>query len=207
MSTQTQDKPSKAAQKIIDELKANRDDCGSARISTKQAAALIRDRLKREFAGVTFSVRKRDHDCVNISWTDGPTRSRVEQITDTYSFGGFDGMIDLAYSSMRWMHPDGTLSHASTEGTTSSRGSVEGSYTDCPEPGAFLLRFGPKYVFCAREISDERWRVILRGAAEYYGFPFDPDGEITKLARHNQTHNGDYVTDLARRWETMTEND
>lgn len=203
--TVTSTKPGKAAQRIIDELKANRDANGRARISSKQTAALIRDRLKREFPGTKFSVTKDGHDCVRINWEDGPTQSRIEKITDTYSFGGFDGMIDMAYSSENWMMPDGSLVHAGTDGTRGSRGSVPGSYSDCPEPGAFLVKWGPKYVFCQREISDERWRVILRGASEYYGFTYDPDGEVTGKKRWDQLHLGEYVTTLAMRWDAETE--
>lgn len=42
-----------------------------------------------------FSVKKLSFDCVNISWTDGPTKNEVEAISDKYENGHFNGMEDI----------------------------------------------------------------------------------------------------------------
>ncbi|ELV0485909.1 hypothetical protein SFE90_005030 [Salmonella enterica] len=63
--------------------------------TTNLAAKNIRILLKKHFPGVKFSVRKRDYTCINVSWTDGPTREAVEAIVDKFQEGSFNGMEDI----------------------------------------------------------------------------------------------------------------
>lgn len=61
-------------------------------------AAAIREELKKEFPAVKFSVKSSNFaggDSVHISWNDGPTTCQVENFTDKYQYGRFDGMNDM----------------------------------------------------------------------------------------------------------------
>jgi hypothetical protein len=68
------------------------------RLSSHAAtAAAIREELKKNFAGVKFSVTSESYaggNSCRISWTDGPTTREVEAITGKYQYGSFDGMTD-----------------------------------------------------------------------------------------------------------------
>ncbi|MDQ9615239.1 LPD29 domain-containing protein, partial [Serratia marcescens] len=56
----------------------------SENLGGKGVAINIRRELKAAYPKTKFSVRTRDYDCVNISWTDGPTENQVKQITNKY---------------------------------------------------------------------------------------------------------------------------
>ncbi len=61
------------------------------------AAKAARKELKISFPTIKFSVTSETYsmgDSVNIYWTDGPTRTQVDEITKKYQEGHFDGMID-----------------------------------------------------------------------------------------------------------------
>lgn len=70
--------------------KADKPDWSDARL----AAANIRIELKRDFPGVSFSVRS-SHSSVRVGWTDGPTAKAVEAVTGKYQCGDFNGMEDI----------------------------------------------------------------------------------------------------------------
>lgn len=62
------------------------------------AAAAIKAELKKVFPLIKFSVTSESFsggDSVNISWTDGPQRDAVENITGKYQYGHFNGMEDI----------------------------------------------------------------------------------------------------------------
>jgi len=62
------------------------------------AAAAIKAELKKAFPLVKFSVTSEgfaNGDSVHISWTDGPKRDAVENITGKYQYGHFNGMEDI----------------------------------------------------------------------------------------------------------------
>lgn len=63
--------------------------------TTNLAVKNIRIMLKKHFSGVKFSVRKRDYTCINVSWTDGPTKEAVENVIDKFQAGNFNGMEDI----------------------------------------------------------------------------------------------------------------
>ena len=67
-------------------------------------AAAIREELK-QFKGIKFTVRSENYsmgNSVHIGWTDGPTAREVEEITNKYQYGHFNGMEDIyEYSNSR----------------------------------------------------------------------------------------------------------
>jgi hypothetical protein len=63
-----------------------------------QTAKAIRQELKAKFPSIKFSVTSSSFsmgDDVRVDWENGPTVKEVEEITDKYEEGTFDGMIDL----------------------------------------------------------------------------------------------------------------
>ena len=70
-----------------------------------KAAKAIKAELKEAFPSMKFSVRSSNFsmgNSVNIGWTNGPITEAVEEITNKYQYGHFDGMIDLyKYSNSR----------------------------------------------------------------------------------------------------------
>ena len=103
------------------------------RISTKDTAKMIREALKAEFPTTKFSVRSSIYSggsSINISWTDGPTQSQVDQIGKRFEGASFDGMIDLkSYHNSLITFPGDELP---TE-----------------------VQFGADFVFSNRSLSDE----------------------------------------------------
>ena len=181
-----------ATRKIYEALKAKREDDGAAVITAVDVAKLIRHRLKTVWPAVKFSVRCDGYDCVNVGWTDGPTQRAVQAEIDAYEFGGFDGSIDLAYSADNWLHPDGRMEAAASRGTEGSMGAVAGYVSDCPKPGAILVKYGPKYIFANRTESPEHMAALALRAAAHYGIEYD-----TSRAAWDQHHNGDSLAHLA----------
>ncbi len=187
-----------AVKRMFDELKAKREDDGAAIIEAKQVAVLIRHQLKQVFPGAKFSVTTRHCDAVSVRWTDGPCSRAVDDVINDYAFGGFDGSIDLAYTCHNWLLPDGKMQAAESRGTEGSGGAVGGYASDCPEPGAIMVKYGPKYVSSARHESPEYMQQIVRGASVYYGFDYDPS---EPLHRQRDGERGEWITTLAYRWE------
>lgn len=61
------------------------------------AAKNIRIELKAAFKGVKFSVKSESFsggNAIRVNWTNGPTVAQVEEITNKYKAGTFDGMTD-----------------------------------------------------------------------------------------------------------------
>lgn len=54
----------------------------------------IKKHLQTIFKGVKFSVKDDHCNSSKITWTNGPTVGMVEEITDLYKAGSFDGMTD-----------------------------------------------------------------------------------------------------------------
>jgi len=184
--------------KVYKDCMRRLEDDGAAAIKAKEVAVLIRARLKRTFPGVKFSVRS-DHNSVDIRWTDGPHPCLVEPITNAYSFGGFDGSIDLAYGGKNWLMPDGTMAPAASEGTEGSRGSVPGYATDAPHGRALLVKFGPRYVFCQRDLSPDMLRALCEATAEKYGYTIRHDVPLADQRIETRWHGREYLTTLAYR--------
>ncbi|EMK8420455.1 hypothetical protein V9O75_003636 [Shigella sonnei] len=60
----------------------------------KRAAKNIRILLKENFKGTKFSVRMRDATCINVCWTDGPTKAEVEEIIKQFQIGTVDSFSE-----------------------------------------------------------------------------------------------------------------
>jgi hypothetical protein len=133
-------------------------------ISSKETAALIRVQLKKNFPTIKFYVRS-DHNSIDIDWIDGPSTKAVERITNSFSGGGFDGMIDLEYSISSWLLPDGSAIHAHSEGTEDSRGSVPGTHNAAPE-GAVEVHFCAKYIFTHRHYTPAYAKPIIQAVCK-----------------------------------------
>ena len=96
-------------------------------LSTKDTAAIIRKRLKREYPGVRFTVRSKRYaggSSIDVSWTDGPTGAQVDLILKDYEGSGFDAMIDLKYPKTHYLGADGRVYFRGTSGTQGSAGVV-----------------------------------------------------------------------------------
>jgi hypothetical protein len=142
----------------IEDLERSYRESGPEYVDPTESARLIRPRLKAAFPGVTFRVRTSKYaggSSIRVDWTDGPTTKQVDAIVSAYKGGGFDGSIDLAYSSYSWLAPDGSASFAHTQGTEGSRGSVPGVEGSRHHPEARLVRFMADYIFTQRECSPD----------------------------------------------------
>lgn len=61
-------------------------------------AKAIKQELKKAFPDIKFRVKSDNFaggNSVHIYWIDGASTEQVEQITNKYQYGHFDGMIDL----------------------------------------------------------------------------------------------------------------
>ena len=121
----------------------------------------------------------------------------VDEIVQQYSFGGFDGMIDMAYSSCNWLLPDGSMEPAASKGTEGNKGTVPGFATDCPQPGAVLCNSGLKYVFTSRGQSDEERAKDRETVCKYYGIEDDPSKAPCRVYCENM---GDYLDGVIWRY-------
>lgn len=99
--------------------------------------------------------------------------SEVNEIAGQYSFGGFDGSIDMAYDSDNWMLPDGSMVEAASSGTQGSMGYVPAVHTDCPAPGAILVKSPLKYISVDQDIPDSAWESAIRAVLADYGQQWD----------------------------------
>lgn len=136
-----------------------------------ETAKYVRKALKRAFPTIRFSIRSKTYSggaSINVDWTDGPTGREVETVATFYEAGGFDGMIDLAYSHYHWLAPDGTISYGGTSGTEGSRGVVSAHYE--PQPiGAQLVQFGADHIPCRRCYSRGFLAAVAAKVASEYG--------------------------------------
>ncbi|OKO67461.1 hypothetical protein AC629_42700 [Bradyrhizobium sp. NAS80.1] len=106
---------------------------------------------------------------ITVGWIDGPTAKLVESVTGAYAGGGFDGMIDLAYSNYAWLMPDGTAAFAKTRGTAGSMGTVPSAQQMQPSFKSELVRFGADYVFTERRYSPAFYERAASKVARKYG--------------------------------------
>ncbi|CDQ10667.1 conserved protein of unknown function [Acidithiobacillus ferrivorans] len=86
-----------------------------------RASKNIRAMLKQAFPTVKFSVKKSSHSTVDISWTDGPITSQVEQYTRQFEAGRFNGMEDIYdYKRTPWNTQFGAIDMIMVHRNTSS---------------------------------------------------------------------------------------
>ena len=85
-------------------------------IAAKTAQA-IRKELKLKFPNIKFKVRSSNFsmgNSVDIYYTDGPEREKVEAVTSKYQYGHFNGMEDIyEYSNKNSNIPQAKFVHVS----------------------------------------------------------------------------------------------
>jgi len=178
-------------------------------LSGPETAKLVRTALRREFPKTKFSVRS-DHNSIRVRWTDGPTTAQVNPVAKAYQGGGFDGMIDLAYTCETWLEPDGSTAPAYSAGTEGSRGSDPGYAYAPPSPDARLVQFGAKYVFTDRDDSREALEAAIDATCSYWGIEDRPvivEGKFGGIYLDNDTlvpSANDYSTRLVYKWAQET---
>lgn len=141
-------------------------------ISTVEQAKLIRAQLKKKFPGTKFQVKSHKYaggSSINIHWNNGPTQPEVDKIVEPFSGGGFDGMIDMAYSVETWLLPDGSAAYGKSSGTGGSRGSAQGYDNPPPVEGAKLVHFSAHYVSTNRHLTAGAMLSIAEEVKEKYG--------------------------------------
>lgn len=126
------------------------------RIPTVEVAKLVRARLKKEWPGVKFSVRSDSMgSSVDVSWTDGPTRQKVEEVLNQYAGARFDDMTDSKYYASTWL----CSTHAPTVANTYGGGRPKDAKPRCC-PNAEIVTFGADWVTGHRRDWDNVSRVL-----------------------------------------------
>jgi hypothetical protein len=141
-------------------------------LTCAETAKLIRAQLKKRFPKTKFSVVSKTYSggaSITVKWTDGPTAKLVESVTSAYAGGGFDGMIDMAYSVEAWLLPDGSATFAKTRGTAGSMGIVPSAQEMQPSFKAERVHFQADYVFCERKYSPGFYQRAADSVAKRYG--------------------------------------
>lgn len=133
-------------------------------ITAAQTAKLIRKLLKEKFPATKFYVRTRHQTSIAVDWVDGPTDAEVAPLVRAYQGGGFDGMVDLAYSVYHWMMPDGTIEIARVTHPHDSENNPK------PHPDAEEVSFGAKYIFTDRHFSRQLTEAVFAATAERTGW-------------------------------------
>ena len=130
-------------------------------VSCADTAKLVRKALKRDFPGVTFSVRSSTYAggaSIDVRWTDGPRAKEVDPTLKQYEGGRFDGMIDMAYSVSHYLRPDGQVLIARDPGTEGQLGSHVGEdnsmLADLMPEGVERVRFAADFIFGHRDVSN-----------------------------------------------------
>lgn len=142
-------------------------------ISAADTAKLIRVQLKAKFPGIKFSVKSSVYSggaSIDVAWTDGPTSKMVDAVVQPFGGGGFDGMIDMAYSKYAYLLPDGSATFAKTSGTEDSMGTVPKAEAAMPE-GAKMVHFQANFIFTTRSKSLAFLERALIGFRARYGEP------------------------------------
>ena len=163
-------------------------------LTCAETAKLVRAALKREFPGVKFSVRSDTYSMgasIRVRWTNGPTQSNVQAVTNQYAGGRFDSMIDLAYGAEHWLTPDGRAILHRTYGHSYASENVTLEHRTAPK-GSRLVHFGANYVFADRDLSPEFTAELWAEIAVKFGYPTEYD-EMYRLP------NGGYAGELVWR--------
>lgn len=169
-------------------------------LSCAATAKLIRAQLKAKFPGIKFGVRSSVYAggaSIDVVWTDGPTGKMVDAVVKPFEGGGFDGMIDMAYSVYAYLLPDGSAAFAQTSGTEGSAGTVPADKAWMPVAGAKRVHFGANYVFTTRKMS----RAMVARALAAFQAKWGEQAAGMKIA---ESYDGSaYVTDVPREIEVV----
>lgn len=66
-------------------------------VSPAESSKLLKAALRKRFPATTFSVRIRNYNTCDVTWTDGPTVALVDEIVRPFEGKGFDGMTDSTF--------------------------------------------------------------------------------------------------------------
>lgn len=160
-------------------------------LSVTETAALMRAQLKAQFPGTKFSVRSKSYSggaSIDVSYTGGPSLDLVEPVVHSYQGADFDGSIDLKYSVLRWLYPDGTMSLAHDAGTVGSHGYHSEQFGDPIKSGAELVRPAADFCSVRRTCTPEEYWAVVKTVEEFSRWdirhqsyqPWTPRGEQPK---------------------------
>jgi hypothetical protein len=147
-------------------------------LTCAETAKLVRGALKKAFPTIKFSVRSHVYAggaSIDVNWTDGPSTKDVESVTNAYAGGGFDGMIDMAYSKESWLMPDGSAAFGSCPGTQGSMGVDAGYDYKAPSPQARKVSFGANFIFCTKHYSVPVFTAAVEKVCAEYGLGEAPE--------------------------------
>lgn len=173
-------------------------------VTLTETAKLLRVALKKAFPKVKFSVRGKSYSggaSITVGWTDGPTAKMVDAVIEPFACGGFDGMIDMAYSKYSWLMPDGSATRAKIKGTIGSAGSVESEQYLQPSFKSELVRFGADYIFTSREFSLGFYSRAVEAVERRTGvhLPVKVSAWGTPMIEADRAIDGEYASNLVYR--------
>lgn len=146
-------------------------------IGAADTAKLIRSALKIAFPGVKFSVKSDSYSggsSIDVAWTDGPAKAKVDTALGGFVGRGFDGSIDLGYSSDCYITRAGSVGFAKTDGTAGSLGYVPDAVAPVPF-GAAIVSFG-SYIFTNRSFSPAV--TVPDGRTDYWAWKALNDSDL-----------------------------
>jgi conjugative element/phage-associated large polyvalent protein len=144
-------------------------------IDTAEVAKMIRKHLKKNFAGVKFSVRISRYaggSSINVNWTDGPTEAEVKKVTGPFQGNRFDGMIDLEYHASQWYCDEHGARVAEVYGHGNGLDGI-GVSRCCAKAEHVNMLAG--YIFERRELSDEFLAELAVRVRKESGMPAEGD--------------------------------
>jgi hypothetical protein len=116
-------------------------------INITETARTIRSELKAAFPAVKFSVRSQIYSMgshITVRWSNGPTITAVERITDRRYGTGFDGMTDSTTSHDETLHGEavhfaGSRPHCSREITPALEATYDAAWCALTDHERFVL--------------------------------------------------------------------
>lgn len=172
-------------------------------LSCAETAKLVRAQLKAKFPSVKFSVKSSVYSggaSIDVRWMDGPTGEMVGAVTKPFAGGGFDGMIDMAYSVQAYLLPDGSAAFAQTSGTSGSGGVYPADKAFMPVAGAKRVQFGANYVFNTREYSRGFLERALMSFKAKYGEEFAAELVVKDGGMGAYLDVGNAPWEVSQRW-------
>ena len=151
--------------------------------SCAETAKYVRVALKKAFPNQKFSVRSHVYSggaSIDVSWDNGVSTDKVNEVIKQFEGAGFDGMIDLKYYKDHWLLPNGEVVLARSEGTQGSNGYYPAVNTNKPHPEAIKVSWGADYVFAHREISKDILEKVAKTLAKNYDIEFNSMDEQVK---------------------------
>lgn len=122
---------------------------GTHYYTAAETAGLVRTALRRAFPGVRFGVTTLTYAggaTVRVVIPhSGPPRSDVQLIAENYAGGDFDGSIDMGWTRVTYLDPDGVVRGFEDPGSADFGGMVPGRHDPQP-PGTVRAHLGATFV-------------------------------------------------------------